>query len=590
DSDAPGETDATPTPAPTPTPTPTPEIAVTGIEISGPTNTTLKEGAGLDVSGLVVKAVYSDGSEVEVNDYTLSGYDKDKVEQQKITVHYKEFTAEFTVTVTGKKLAGISIDQKPNKRSYVQGDALDLKGMVVTAIYDNNTSETITNYKVSGYLPDTAGMQTVTVEYGGFTALFTVTVASKQTSSDGAAEAPKINITSVIGGKTVELMTTTSGGVIRYTDDGTIPNENSKLYTGTPIEITETTTIKAITVKSGMQNSSVTSGKISVSKVEPLTVSHTGGKYALGTTITLKTITSGTTIYYTTDGNIPTPENGIKYSGSIVISKNMTLKAIAVKNGYKTSAILEEIYTVPTTVLKKSTVSIGSATAAAGDLVSVPVYIFSDSDVSNCYFVVNYDAKVFEYASITPAEGVSSLDLFASSDNNGKIAIRYMGSAIESGEICSINLNALSSAYDGIYELTVDKSEQYDTMDGEIMLTGSVNSNIEVSAETVLTDKEGNDITNKSQVKDEITASVTFEDLEDGNDGEPLTVNVILAIYDRGGALVSLAAVETDVSDANSVFTHTIKIPENVEVGSIKMMIWRDLNDMAPCSKVSSVL
>lgn len=51
----------------------------------------------------------------------------------------------------------------------------DLKpDLVVTAHYDNGTSETVTNYTLSGTL--TTGTSTITVSYGGKTTTFTVTV------------------------------------------------------------------------------------------------------------------------------------------------------------------------------------------------------------------------------------------------------------------------------------------------------------------------------------------------------------------------------------------------------------------------------
>lgn len=54
----------------------------------------------------------------------------------------------------------------------------------------------------------------------------------------------------------VELTSNTSGAVIRYTTDGTMPTENSQIYQ-TPLRISQTTTIRAITTKSGMANSNV---------------------------------------------------------------------------------------------------------------------------------------------------------------------------------------------------------------------------------------------------------------------------------------------------------------------------------------------
>jgi hypothetical protein len=56
--------------------------------------------------------------------------------------------------------------------------------------------------------------------------------------------------------QTVTLSTSTAGAIIRYTTDGTIPNDSSPQY-ATPIAISQNTTLKAIAIKSGMRNSNV---------------------------------------------------------------------------------------------------------------------------------------------------------------------------------------------------------------------------------------------------------------------------------------------------------------------------------------------
>ena len=56
----------------------------------------------------------------------------------------------------------------------------------------------------------------------------------------------------------VTISCATSGASIRYTTDGTVPTASSTLYTG-PITVSQTTTIKAIGIKAGMNNSNVAS-------------------------------------------------------------------------------------------------------------------------------------------------------------------------------------------------------------------------------------------------------------------------------------------------------------------------------------------
>jgi hypothetical protein len=97
-----------------------------------------------------------------------------------LTVTLKGKTATFTVTVnaSGAVLQSIAITSQPAKTVYTQGEAFEIGGLVVTGTYSDGTSkqETVSLSNVSGYDPDTTGMQTLTVTLNGKTATFTVTV------------------------------------------------------------------------------------------------------------------------------------------------------------------------------------------------------------------------------------------------------------------------------------------------------------------------------------------------------------------------------------------------------------------------------
>ncbi len=110
-----------------------------------------------------------------------------------------------------------------------------------------------------------------------------------------------------------------------------------------------------------------------------------------------------------------------------------------------------------------------------------------------------------------------------------------------------------------------------------------------VSADILFTDRNGNTVTDTDGISDELTANITAYDIQ-GSDDVSLTVNVILAVYDREGILVSMDIFEPDLSDRNYVFTNTIEIPENVSVGAIKLMIWNGLNDMSPISAAGKLV
>lgn len=154
--------------------------SLTKIEVSPPTKTEYLEGKDeLNVTGGKVTVYYNNGSS-EIIDLTLdmvTGFDNTRVGTQKLTVTYKWGKATFEVEITKKSVERIEVTH-PIKNEYLEGDEFDASGMVVTAHYNNDTSEVVTDYGIGGY--DSApGAKIITVTYGGKTATFEVTVRAK---------------------------------------------------------------------------------------------------------------------------------------------------------------------------------------------------------------------------------------------------------------------------------------------------------------------------------------------------------------------------------------------------------------------------
>ena len=156
-----------------------PEVTLESITVSGPTKTEYEIGDELDLTGLVVTAHYSDGSEAAVEDYEVSGFDSSTAGEKTITVTYQDKTTAFTVNVKEAApvvtLESITVSG-PTKTEYKIGEELDLTGLVVTAHYSTGDEATVTGYEVSGFDSSTAGEKTITVTYQGKTAAFKVTV------------------------------------------------------------------------------------------------------------------------------------------------------------------------------------------------------------------------------------------------------------------------------------------------------------------------------------------------------------------------------------------------------------------------------
>ena len=89
-------------------------------------------------------------------------------------------------------LTGIALDTTNVKKTYVQGEALDLTGLVVTASYSDNTNKVVDNYvstPASGTVLNNIGAIPVTVAYGLATSSFNVIVTKAPKSAWTEAEA-----------------------------------------------------------------------------------------------------------------------------------------------------------------------------------------------------------------------------------------------------------------------------------------------------------------------------------------------------------------------------------------------------------------
>lgn len=116
---------------------------------------------------------------VEMTASMLSGYNKAQEGTQTIKVEYKGLQGNFQVKVVDK-IKGISMNTLPNKTSYKNGENLDVSGATIVVVKSSGTQIIpVTKEMVSGYNSNKAGKQVITVNYGGFTTEFVVTVAKK---------------------------------------------------------------------------------------------------------------------------------------------------------------------------------------------------------------------------------------------------------------------------------------------------------------------------------------------------------------------------------------------------------------------------
>jgi hypothetical protein len=175
-----------------------------------------------------------------------------------------------------------------------------------------------------------------------------VAVANYTITNPGIAATPVINPNggTFSGSVQVSLSTATAGSTIYYTTSGNSPVVGTgftKVYSA-PFTLFGTTTVRAITVKSGIQNSRVAVANIVVSDpsvVAAPTFTPAPGNYPSPVMVSINCTTPGVTIYYTNNGITPsntTPAAHL-YTGPFSVGGNVVIKAIAYKTGFQSSVI-----------------------------------------------------------------------------------------------------------------------------------------------------------------------------------------------------------------------------------------------------------
>ena len=166
---------------------------MTGIEVTKPTKVEYNYGEDLNLYGLSVKAVMKSGNKtnVAINNCKITGYNKNKLGNQTVTVSYNEKIATFQVTVKDY-ITNLEIVE-PTKKEYNYGEDLNLSGLSVKAVMKsgNKTNIAINNCKITGYNKNKLGNQAVTVNYGGKAATFKVRVNNYVTGIEIAKKPTK---------------------------------------------------------------------------------------------------------------------------------------------------------------------------------------------------------------------------------------------------------------------------------------------------------------------------------------------------------------------------------------------------------------
>lgn len=167
------------------------------IRLDGVTNLSYYVGDSLNFANGVIVISYTDGSvkTVGISEATITGYDKNKVGEQTVTVAYQKLKDTVKVTVSEPTIQNIEIAERPEKILVVEGvEQVDLTGVSLRVNFE--TKSTVLNnlsYKiVSGYTPDLLpGKYTVQLLYAGKSVPLEIEVVQKSLVSVAVSRSPE---------------------------------------------------------------------------------------------------------------------------------------------------------------------------------------------------------------------------------------------------------------------------------------------------------------------------------------------------------------------------------------------------------------
>jgi hypothetical protein len=203
-------------------------------------------------------------------------------------------------------------------------------------------------------IPGTVGSNTAYVGFtggtGGLTAIQEIldwTYVTISTTPTAATPTFSPAPGSYNSAQSVTLSDMTTGAVIHCTTDGSTPTTSSPVCT--TLQVSTTTTIRAIAVANGYNNSAVASGTYTITLPAAATpaFSPAPGTYNSAQSVTLSDTTTGAVIHCTTDGSTPTASSPV--CTTLQVSTTTTIQAIAVANGYNPSAVARGTYVINTT-------------------------------------------------------------------------------------------------------------------------------------------------------------------------------------------------------------------------------------------------
>ena len=189
------------------------------------------------------------------------------------------------------------------------------------------------------------------------------------------------------------------------------------------------------------------------------TFSPAAGTYSSAQTVTISDSTSGSTIYYTTNGTTPTTASST-YSSAITVSATETLEAIATASGDSPSAVGSAAYTISSASIHTVQDNSGYVADASSVAVSFGSNVTSGDVV--LVAVSTYDAQTI--STPTDTQGNSFTQVVTAGTSGAAVAAIYVATAKSTAaDTVTCAINSANNIHCHVYEVsgastTVDKT------------------------------------------------------------------------------------------------------------------------------------
>jgi Chitobiase/beta-hexosaminidase C-terminal domain/FG-GAP-like repeat len=285
--------------------------------------------------------------------------------------------------------------------------------------------------------------------------------------------------TSFSSSLSVSIADSTAGATIYYTTNGSTPTTSSSVYSG-PITLNASTTVQAIAVASGYQPSAVAGAAYTLNVVQsaaatPMISPASGTTFASSLSVSIVDSTPGATIYYTTNGSVPTTSSSV-YAGPITITANTTVNAIATASGYTQSAVASAAYTLQSPAATPI-ISPASGTSFAS---SLSVSIADPTPGATVYYTTNGSMPTTSssvYAGPITITAATTVKAIATASGYSQSAVASAAYTLQSQTAAPVISPASGTSFANSLSVTIADSTPgaiiYYTTNGSVATTGS---------------------------------------------------------------------------------------------------------------------